>query len=355
MFDKKRALICSVILYAVAAVCIVLAVIFDTRYVFDFVAGGCLLAAIVMTVVYVRLKNKERGGKFAPVAKMTAEEIYGDESRDNYDKFVQWWVDCDENEIKSNSVLLGAHRVMSWYNEVCNGGFGQFFDFAENWDMRRTSELFKYLLPKDFYDLFERALQAHISGGDCERFNGEFDYAKMENEILPELTERVAYNYKYKVTLTQYDLIEGITPYLKSLGYKKKNKRWTKDTGEFTLCFYIQGSAYDSDSYYIRPGIFINGIGQGGLDFYGHFYVDLKQQSVEQVVADYGKFVTEWTDKPLIKSRLEQFTEWEKRNPLDKRRKMTDKDLYKDDPLPEGCDVYFAVNEATKKYISENF
>ena len=355
MFDKKRALICSVILYAVAAVFIVLAAVFYKVYVFWFVGVGCLTAAIAMTTVYVRFKNKKREGKPSPVARETTDQISGDETCGDYDKFVQWWTDCDENQIISNSVLLGAHRIMSWYNEVCNGGFGQFFDFAEDWDMQRTSRLFKYLLPGDFYDLFQRALQTHNDGGDCEQFNREFDYAKMENEILPKLAELVASNYKYNVTLTQYDLIEGITPYLKSLGYKKKNKRWTKDTGEFTLCFYIQGSAYDSGSYYIRPGVFVNGIAQGGLDYYGHFNVDLKQQSVEQVIADYGKFISEWTDKHLIKTRLERFTEWEERNPLEKRRAMTGKDRYKDDPLPEGCDVFFAVNDAVKKHIRENF
>ena len=55
--------------------------------------------------------------------------------------------------------------------------------------------------------------------------------------------------------LPEEQLIEYAKPYLKANGFKKKNKRWTKDIGEFTLCFYIQGSFYAKENYYIRPGV----------------------------------------------------------------------------------------------------
>ena len=58
--------------------------------------------------------------------------------------------------------------------------------------------------------------------------------------------------------LPEEQLIEYAKPCLKAKGFKKKNKRWTKDIGEFTLCFYIQGSCYSKEDYYIRPGIFVN-------------------------------------------------------------------------------------------------
>ena len=58
-----------------------------------------------------------------------------------------------------------------------------------------------------------------------------------------------------KHVLPEEQLIEYAKSYLKAKGFKKKNKRWTKDTGEFTLCFYIQGSSYSKEDYYIRPGI----------------------------------------------------------------------------------------------------
>ena len=37
--------------------------------------------------------------------------------------------------------------------------------------------------------------------------------------------------------LPEEQLIEYVKPYLKAKGFKKRNKHWTKDTGEFTLCF----------------------------------------------------------------------------------------------------------------------
>ena len=110
---------------------------------------------------------------------------------DAYDDFVNWWSDCDEDEISSNEILFGAYQVMWFYNEVCNGGFDQFWDFAENseWDFNQMQKTFKKMLPADFYALFENALKAHLKGKDCEKFNSEFDYYKIENEILPQIAK----------------------------------------------------------------------------------------------------------------------------------------------------------------------
>ncbi|MBQ2675988.1 MAG: DUF4304 domain-containing protein, partial [Clostridia bacterium] len=60
--------------------------------------------------------------------------------------------------------------------------------------------------------------------------------------------------------LPEEQLIEYAKPYLKAKGFKKKSKRWMKDIGEFTLCFYIQGSCYSKENYYIRPGVFVNSL-----------------------------------------------------------------------------------------------
>lgn len=315
------------------------------------------IAGIIFLILYLKDKsnNKDNKQNFVKIKSRSIKEIMEDKTMDSYDKFVEWWSNCDENMLSNNSLLLGACEVMTFYNEVCNGGFGQFFDYAENWDFNRTKELFKWLLPKDFYNLFCSALKAYENNEDCEKFNKEFNYNDMEQKILPKLAERVVNNYRYNVTLTEYDLIEGITPYLKQKGYKKKGKRWIKDIGEFTLCFYLQGSSYDVDDYYIRPGIFINGVAHCGLDFYGHFFVELKRQSVEQVLKDYEQFITEWTDKPLIKQRLIDFNKWEERNPLEKRRSLTSKDAYKDDPIPDKCDMFFKVSDILKSYILKNF
>lgn len=110
-----------------------------------------------------------------------------------YVDFVNWWVSCKESEISSNEILFGAYQVMHFYNEVCNGGFDQFWDFVEdsNWDIEQIKKSFKELLPFDFYTLFENALKAHSDGEDCEKYNSEFDYDKMQDEVLPQLAGKV--------------------------------------------------------------------------------------------------------------------------------------------------------------------
>lgn len=130
-------------------------------------------------------------------------------------------------------------------------------------------------------------------------------------------------------------LIEFAKPYLKEKGYKKKNKRWIKDIGEFTLSFYIQGSQWDKDDYYIRPGVFINrlGIERMGLSYYGHFTCDIRNDlTINEIFEKFEQFCVEWTDKKLIKARAKAYKEWEDRNPLDKRRSnLVD---YNKDPVP---------------------
>ncbi|MCH5142562.1 MAG: hypothetical protein J1G07_02480 [Clostridiales bacterium] len=110
-----------------------------------------------------------------------------------YDDFVNWWSSCDEDEISCNEILFGAYQIMWFYNEVCNGGFDQFWDFAENseWDFNQMQRTFKKMLPADFYVLFDKAFKEHLKGKDCENFNSDFDYDKMENEILPQIAKTV--------------------------------------------------------------------------------------------------------------------------------------------------------------------
>ena len=51
--------------------------------------------------------------------------------------------------------------------------------------------------------------------------------------------------------LPEEELIEYVKPYLKAKGFKKKNKTWIKDIGDFTLYFYVQGSCFSKETYYI--------------------------------------------------------------------------------------------------------
>lgn len=128
--------------------------------------------------------------------------------------------------------------------------------------------------------------------------------------------------------LPKEKLIEYAKPYLKTREFKKKNNRCTKDIGEFTLCFYIQGSYYAKDDYYIRPSIYINRLSSKNLD-YGHFLTEIEQTTPEEVMQKFEQWCKEWTDKALVKERLLAFIEWEKRNPLKKRRAN-----YENDPVP---------------------
>ena len=109
-----------------------------------------------------------------------------------------------------------------------------------------------------------------------------------------------------KHVLPEEQLIEYAKSYLKAKGFKKKNKRWTKDTGEFTLCFYIQGSSYSKEDYYIRPGIFINAL-MPCDDVYGHFMLEIEPSTPEEVVSKFDDWCEEWTNKSLIKERLIAF------------------------------------------------
>ena len=150
--------------------------------------------------------------------------------------------------------------------------------------------------------------------------------------------------------MREAELIEYVKPYLKARGFKKKNKRWTKDIGEFTLCFYIQGSCYDKEDYYIRPGIFVNALMPTNL-VYGHWDTQIEQTTTQEIMGDFEQWCEEWTNKSLIKKRLLEFMDWEKRNPLEKRRsKLVD---YEKDPVP--AKEFFAVDLKTKQYILNNF
>ena len=153
---------------------------------------------------------------------------------------------------------------------------------------------------------------------------------------------------KYK--LSETELIEFVKPYLKAKGFKKKNKRWMKQTDDFTISFLIQGSSYDKEDYYIRPGIFINDLMPTDL-YYGHWMTDIEPTTPQEIMTKFEKWCDEWTNKSLIKEMLRKFIEWEERNPLEKRRQeLVD---YIADPIP--AKEFFSVTIKVKEYLLENF
>ena len=150
--------------------------------------------------------------------------------------------------------------------------------------------------------------------------------------------------------IPEENLIAYAKPYLKAKGFKKKNKRWTKDVGDFTLCFFIQGSCYSKEEYYIRPGVFINAL-PSTTWMYGHFMTDIPQTTPEEILAKFEKWCEEWTNRDLIKARLLAFIEWEKRNPLENRiANLVDYDA---DPVP--AYEFFTANLQTKQHVLDSF
>jgi hypothetical protein len=150
--------------------------------------------------------------------------------------------------------------------------------------------------------------------------------------------------------IEQDKLIEQTKEVLRSEGFKKKNKRWTKDIGEFTLVFYIQGSSYSKGDYYIRPGVFINAIEKTN-SYYGHFRTQIEISDTESIFQEFFDFCETWTDKQRIKYLLNEFIKWDKRNPLEKRR-LGQVD-YEKDPVPSN--VFFSVPHIAIDYILNNF
>lgn len=147
--------------------------------------------------------------------------------------------------------------------------------------------------------------------------------------------------------LPEDELIAFIKPRLKSLGFRKKNKRWTKVAGDFTLVFFIQGSMYSKENYYIRPGVFINDCPGKDFYYYGHFDTEIRQTTPQQVLDDALSFFREWTDRDLIIARAKAFVEWEKRNSLEARRSGAVD--YAADPVPSS--VFFSIRSSEMDYI----
>ena len=148
--------------------------------------------------------------------------------------------------------------------------------------------------------------------------------------------------------VTKKELIDYLTPLLKEDGFKKTGKAWLKTTERFTYRFYIQGSVYGSDQYYIRPGIIINDIASDGIE-YGHISTDIAVTTKEEIWNKTQEFYSQWHSIEHLKSVVADFVEWEKRNPVEKRR--TGMVNYEEDPVPSEC--LFAVSERTKKAILE--
>ena len=150
--------------------------------------------------------------------------------------------------------------------------------------------------------------------------------------------------------LSEKELIEYAKPILKANGFKKKGKRWIRTDAQFTRVFFIQGSCYDKNDYYIRPGIYINELIGKTNDYYGNIMTEIAITTPEEILSKSFEFFDEWTSLDYIKKMYLDFLEWDKRNSLEKRR--AGEVNYEIDPPP--TQLLFALSAEVKKYILEN-
>ena len=146
--------------------------------------------------------------------------------------------------------------------------------------------------------------------------------------------------------VSEEELIEYVKPILKARGFKKKAKRWTKTTEHFTYLFFIQGSCYDKDAYYVRPGVVFNDITAEAWA-YGHIFIDIPVTTKEEILSEAERFFSAWSNMEELKRKVAEFVEWEKRNPLEKRRERTVD--YEADPVP--AEELFWLPEPAKEQI----
>ncbi len=150
--------------------------------------------------------HKDCMGMFGIVQAGYTRQFLASKDKDaDYDIFVGWYSDsCREYDtaMRNNPTLYGAYIAMSYHNEVCNGGFDQFWDYAENskWDLEQIKTLFQQVLPADMYKLYVTALTTHNNGQDCEELNQQYDYDKMQDEVLPQLAAKVGDYYRQRAT-----------------------------------------------------------------------------------------------------------------------------------------------------------
>ncbi|MBO4872929.1 MAG: DUF4304 domain-containing protein [Lachnospiraceae bacterium] len=149
------------------------------------------------------------------------------------------------------------------------------------------------------------------------------------------------------MNVSEEELIEYVKPILKAQGFKKKAKRWTKITEHFTYMFFIQGSCYSKEGYYVRPGIIVNDIEPDPFMYYGHFMIDIPVTTKEEILSKAEEYFSQWSSIDYLKKTVSAFVEWEKRNPLEKRR--AGEVDYEADPVP--AYALFHLSESAKEQI----
>ena len=132
--------------------------------------------------------------------------------------------------------------------------------------------------------------------------------------------------------LPKEELIEYVKPILKSQGFLKKRQIWTRARGEFTDYFIIQGSCFSKETYYVRPSIKVNRLHPNIEYAYGQINTDIRITTKEEILREAEEFFARWDSIEVLKEKVAEFIEGDKRNPLEKRRAgLVD---YENDPVP---------------------
>lgn len=117
------------------------------------------------------------------------------------------------------------------------------------------------------------------------------------------------------------ELLVAAKDFFKVRGYLKERNRWTKKTNGFILCFYIQGSQWDKNDYYVRPGVFITDLKQESAVPYGHFATEIRcyDNTIEKILTEAEMFLEKFSNKENIKEAAKQIQknrkEFYKKNP----------------------------------------
>lgn len=154
--------------------------------------------------------------------------------------------------------------------------------------------------------------------------------------------------------VSEEDVLAFAKTHLKERGFRKKGKRWTKQLDEFTLVFYVQGSCWNKEDYYIRPGVLINAVAaeeNAPWTYYGHFYTEITPHSVEQIFGDLELFFDTWTDKIQIKRSVLAFLAWKKRNSMG----LCGTDNAGDNETPAPPKELFAVPNVVLNYVVSHY
>ena len=75
----------------------------------------------------------------------------------------------------------------------------------------------------------------------------------------------------------------------------------------------------EKEDYYVRLGIIINDI-DVPVPSYGHISIDVPVTTKEEVLKLSLDFFSQWDSIESLKKLVIDFVEWEKRNPIEKRR-----------------------------------